>query len=737
MLKRILPLLFIVGLTACLTAQVKTVTLEEIWNDDFTPVSLVSLKSMNDGRHYTVLQKDENSKISSIEKYEYTTAQIVDTLVSSEMVNVPYFTTYSFNSDESKVLIGTDIEKIYRRSKKGVYYVVFSEQQKIMTIANEKIQEPSFSPDGCKVAYAWENNLFIKDLETTETQQITTDGEFNAIINGITDWVYEEEFAFVKAFEWNSDGTKIAYLRFDERAVPEFSMDMYGSGLYPSQQVFKYPKAGEANADVSLKIYDVKSGETADVDLGDAYYIPRIKWMNDPDILTVQVLNRHQNHLQFLGVKADTQSVYTIMEEKDAAYIDITDNLTFLDDDRFIWTSEASGNNHIYLYAKDGSSKQQITEGPWEVTRYYGYDALNERIYYQSSERSSIRRDVYSIGVNGKRKKQLTERSGFNSAAFSTDFIYFINTHSSATSPPVFELCDAKTGKVVRMIEDNQELKEKLSAYSIRPKEFSTLQINGNELNMYMIKPADFDPSREYPLFMFQYSGPGSQRVADRWMGNRDYWHQLLVSKGYIIACVDGRGTGYKGRDFKNVTQLELGKYEVEDQIAAAQKLSELPFIDEDRTGIWGWSYGGFMSTNCILKGNDVFEMAIAVAPVTNWRFYDTIYTERYMQTPQENPTGYDDNSPLNYPELLKGDFLLVHGGGDDNVHVQNTTRMVEELVQANKQFEWAIYPDKAHSLKGGNTLLHLYTKMTQFVDQAFEKQPDIEVPEGTPIKGK
>ena len=718
MLKRRLFLLIFAGLAVSLTAQEKKISLEEIWDGSFTPERLQVLRSMNDGLHYTILKSNAKDKISSIEKYDYTTSTQVSEIVSSEEDNVPFFTSYAFNTDESKILLATDVDQIYRRSRKGVYYVYDRASASVTKIAEEKIQEPSLSPDGKRVAYVWENNMYIKDLEDGGTNQITSDGEINAIINGITDWVYEEEFAFVRAFEWNSDGSKIAYLRFDERAVPEFSMDMYGTGLYPDQHVFKYPKAGEANADVSLKLFDLKSGESADIDLGDAYYIPRIKWMNDPDILTVQVLNRPQNHLKFMGVNALTKQAYTIMEERDTAYIDITDDLTFLADDRFIWTSEASGNNHIYLYSKNGKSRQQLTQGPWEVTRYYGYDAKGKRIYYQSSERSSIQRDVFSIGLNGKRKKQLTDRSGFNSASFSTAYTYFINTYSSATTPTQYELRDARTGKVVRVIENNQELQEKLSEYVISPKEFSTRSVNGNELNMYMIKPADFDPSKKYPLFMFQYSGPGSQQVADRWMNTNDYWHQLLASEGYVIACVDGRGTGLKGRDFKKVTQKELGKYEVEDQIEAARLLSELPYIDEDRTGIWGWSYGGFMSTNCILKGNEVFETAIAVAPVTSWRFYDTIYTERYMLTPQENPSGYDDNSPLNYPEMLKGKYLLVHGSGDDNVHVQNTTRMVEALVQANKPFEWAIYPDKAHSIRGGNARLHLFTKMTQFIKE-------------------
>ena len=400
------------------------------------------------------------------------------------------------------------------------------------------------------------------------------------------------------------------------------------------------------------------------------------------------------------------------------AYVDIHDNLTFLKNDSFIWTSERDGFNHLYLYDQKGNLKNQITKGPWEVTAYYGFDEKKDRIYYQSVENGSINRDVYSISSSGKKKKRLTEREGTNMADFSADYTYFINTYSSANTPWQYTLHRASDGKLLKEIIDNQQLKEKLDGYEVAPKEFSTISINGNDLNMYMIKPVDFDPNKKYPLFMFQYSGPGSQQVANRWMGSNDYWHQMLASEGYIIACVDGRGTGFKGRDFKKVTYLNLVKYETEDQIAAAKKLSELPYIDEERTGIWGWSFGGHMSTNCLLKGNDTFEMAIAVAPVTSWRFYDTIYTERFMRTPQENPEGYDNESPFNYPELLKGKYLLVHGSGDDNVHVQNTMRMIDALVQANKQFDWAIYPDRNHGIYGGNTRLHLYTMMTNFVKE-------------------
>ncbi|MDB4752865.1 prolyl oligopeptidase family serine peptidase, partial [Winogradskyella sp.] len=395
-------------------------------------------------------------------------------------------------------------------------------------------------------------------------------------------------------------------------------------------------------------------------------------------------------------------------------------DLTFLKDNSFIWTSENDGFNHIYHYSREGELINQVTNGNWEVTNYYGFNEKANTIYFQSTENGSINRDVYSIKLNGKSKKRLTKTTGSNSASFSADFTYFINTHSSATTPPEYTLNIAKSGEVVKSIKDNDKLAQKIGDYKTSKKEFSTINVNGNDLNMWMIKPADFDDSKTYPLFMYQYSGPGSQSVANRWNGTNDYWYQMLAQDGYVVVCVDGRGTGFKGAEFKKVTQNELGKYEVEDQIAVAKKLGELPYIDESRIGIWGWSYGGFMSSNALFKGNDVFNMAIAVAPVTSWRFYDTIYTERYMTTPQENPSGYDENSPINHVDKLKGDFLLIHGTGDDNVHVQNTMRMVEALIQADKQFEWMIYPDKNHGIYGGNTRLHLYKKMTNFIHETL-----------------
>jgi len=696
-------LFFFIGFSTTILAQTKRITVEEIYGGVFRTEGMEALRSMKNGKQYTILNANRTDGSTSLDKYDYKTLAKIETIVSSsDLEGIANFSSYEFSDDESKLLLATEIEPIYRRSTLGVFYVYDLTTEKLTKISESKIQEPSISPDGSQLAYVTNNNIYLFDITAGTTKQLTSDGTKNSIINGITDWVYEEEFAFVKAYQWNSNGTKIAFLRFDETNVPEFSMDIYGQGLYPNREVFKYPKAGEVNAKVSLHIYDIKSGSTAQVDLGEPYYIPRIKWMHDSNHLSVQTINRHQDHLKLLDVKADDLSVSTLLEEKDDAYVDVTDNLTFLADDSFIWTSEKDGNNHIYLYGQDGSLVNQITKGSWEVTKYYGYDQNEDKVYYQSTENGSINRGVYSIETDAGNKKAIAAEKGTNVADFSSDFTYFINNFSSATTPNTYTLHKALNGKKVKDIINNTSVSERLRQYEMSTKEFSTISINGNDLNM----------------------GPGSQSVSNRWNGPNDYWHQMLASEGYIVVCVDGRGTGFKGRDFKKVTQKELGKYEVEDQIAVAKKLSELPYIDESRTGIWGWSYGGFMASNSILKGNDTFETAIAVAPVTSWRFYDTIYTERYMQTPQENASGYDENSPLSHVDKLKGNYLLVHGSGDDNVHHQNSMRMVEALVQANKPFDLAVYPDKNHGIRGGNTRIHLYNKMTNFLHENLRGRP-------------
>jgi dipeptidyl-peptidase-4 len=725
-LKKLFSLSFLVLFLAVfspLTAQQKNITLEDIWkpgSNVFRIERLDVLHSMNNGKEYAVLNYDGQNKVSTVDVYDYKSGEKVRTLLNSkDLKGIDYVISYEFNKDESKILFSTELEQIYRRSSLGTYYVYDVKTKNFSLVSTNKIQEPTFSNDGSKMAYGFQNNLYIKDLNSGETQQITTDGKKNSIINGITDWVYEEEFAFVRAFEWSLNGDKLAYIKFDETEVPEFTMDVYGQNLYPYPDTFKYPKAGENNSKVSLRLYDLSSGKTSEVDLSkyNSYYIPRLLWTQDNNQLSVQLTNRHQNILDLVFVDASNNTSKLILEEKDAAYVDVTDNLTFLNNNSFFWTSEKDGWNHIYQYDKDGKLLNQVTKGPWEVTAYYGFDQNTGRVYYQSTENGSINRDVYSILPSGKNKVRLSQKTGTNDADFSADYTYYIGSFSDVNTPYLFTLNEAKTGKIIREIKNNNNLKSRLASYKISPKEFSTININGEDLNMYMIKPLDFDETKQYPLFLYQYSGPGSQNVSNSWMGSNDWWHQMLANEEQIIiACVDGRGTGFKGRDFKKMTQKEMGKYEVQDQIAIAKKLSELPYIDASRTGIWGWSYGGFMSSNCLFQGADTFEMAIAVAPVTSWRFYDSIYTERYMQTPQENPSGYDNNSPISHVDKLKGKFLLVHGSADDNVHVQNTMRLIEALVQANKQFDWRIYPDKNHGIYGGNTRLHLYTLMTDFI---------------------
>ncbi|SDG99642.1 S9 family peptidase [Winogradskyella thalassocola] len=721
---RHLAAVFCFLMTSLVFCQEKQITLQDIWGGTFRTEGMQALHSMENGNQYSVLNFDRQSRTSTIDIYDYKTLEKVKTLVSSaDISEIQGFFDYSFNADESKIILTTKSQPVFRRSTLGEYYIYDIASKEVTKVSDDLVQEPTLSPDGAKVAYGFENNLFVKDLKSGNVEQLTTDGEKNKIINGITDWVYEEEFSFVRAFDWNTESNQIAFIRFDESEVPEFSMDVYGSDLYQTQHVFKYPKAGEANSKVSLHLYNLNSKKGSELSVTKDYedfYIPRLEWTNDANVLSVQFMNRHQNELDLWMIDTKTKTSKVVLAEKDKAYIDVTFNLTFLKDNSFIWTGELDGFNHVYHYSKDGKLINQVTKGNWEVTDYYGFNEKANTIYYQSTENGSINRDVYAIQLNGKNKKRLTEKAGTNSASFSADFTYFINTFSSAATPQEYTLYNSKSGKVVKQIKDNDQLAKKLEGYVMSEKEFSTISVNGNDLNMWTIKPKDFDANKTYPLFMYQYSGPGSQQVANRWNSTNDYWYQMLAQQGYIVVCIDGRGTGFKGGDFKKVTQNELGKFEVEDQIEAAKQLGALDYIDAERIGIWGWSYGGFMSSNALFKGNDVFKMAIAVAPVTSWRFYDSIYTERYMTTPQENPTGYDENSPINHVDKLKGDFLLIHGTGDDNVHVQNTMRMVEALIQADKQFEWMIYPDKNHGIYGGNTRLHLYKKMTDFIHRTL-----------------
>lgn len=683
-------------------------TLDNLFQYQYYPQSIAGGTSMNDGEHYTLLSQN------GIEKYSYKTFEKVENVKSGN------YSDYFFNADESWLILETDSEPIFRHSKRAVYtlYNTINGTESLV-FEGKKVQEPTLSPDGKKVAFVFENNLYWQDIATGKVTQITTDGKENEIINGVTDWVYEEEFAFVRAFDWNADSNKIAFIRFDESQVPVMDIDMYGTDLYPSELRFKYPKAGEKNADVSVHVFDVNKAKTQTLDLSayTDFYIPKIQFSNKADDLAVLVSNRHQNNVDVWMVNASTLDKKKLFTETDKAWID-TDNLTleFLDDNSFLWNSERDGFRHIYHYRADGKLKKQITHGDWEITDFYGYNPKNQRVYFQSTEPGSTSRGIYSIGLNGKGKQTLADASGINGATFSKSFAYFILRHDEANTVPVYTLNDGNTGKQLSVLEDNATAKNFWNTYQPQPKEYQEIEVNGVKLNAYTIKPKNFDPNKKYPLFMYLYGGPGSQQVTNRSDTFNFWWFQVLANQGYMIACVDNRGTGGKGAAFKKVTYKNLGHHEIQDQIAAAEYLGTLPYVDAERIGIFGWSYGGYMSSLALTKGADTFKLGIAVAPVTNWRFYDTVYTERFMTTPQENPDGYDENSPINYADLMKGKFLLIHGTADDNVHVQNAMQFAEALIQNNVDFEYMVYPDKNHGIYGGNTRRHLFTKMTNFI---------------------
>lgn len=724
--KSCFPYLFIVAVihfffSGSLAAQpFKEISVQEIIKGTFSARTIQSLPSMKDGKSYISAKRGKLGVYMA--QNSYSTGEEINILYKqSDLVYKGDTLELStdFSDDERKVMLSKDEEKIYRHSVKANYFVFDINSKTIIPVSNAGKQLfATFSPDASKVAFVRENNLFVKDLITGTEHKITKDGQENSIINGRADWVYEEEFSFAKAFAWSADGKKIAFYRFDETEVPEYSMTIFNQ-LYPAQYTYKYPKAGEQNSRVSIHIYNIETNTIQTVNTGSEQnqYIPRIKWTTSPDVLCVLRMNRHQNKLEYLLADARNDSSKVILTEEDKRYIDVEkERLTFLKNGReFINVSERDGYNHIYLYNLNGNLVKQLTKGNWEVTEVYGIDEVNNTIYYQSTEQSPLNRDVYSIRFDGK-KDRISTSAGTNKATFSNDFSYFILSNSTSNTPPLITL-NAKGGKLVRKLDDNIRVHQAIKTYGITPTEFFSFKTSENvELNGYMVKPPNFDSAKKYPVLMYVYGGPGHQEVADTWGGFNQMWFQMLAQKGYIIACIDNRGTGFRGAEFKKMTYKHLGKYETIDQIEAAKWLSRQNYVDSSRIGIWGWSYGGYISSLCITKGADIFKTAIAVAPVTTWRFYDTIYTERYLQTPQENPEGYDNNSPINFADLLKGKFLLIHGTADDNVHFQNSVLFSEALIQANKQFEQAYYPNKDHSIYGGTSRIHLYTKMTDFI---------------------
>ncbi len=725
--------MFLVLGTLCTIAQEKkNITLEDLYQrGTFYARSVRGMNSMKDGVTYGNFEK------GALNIYNYKTGKLVKTLFEindlyPEGAETPIaMQDYELSNDESKVLFLTDMESIYRHSFTANYYVYDLKTKSLKPLSsNGKQRLATFSPDATKVAFMRDNNLFIKDLQNGNEKQFTFDGLYNHIINGAPDWVYEEEFSFSQGFFWSPDSRKIAFMRFDESKVKEFQMEEF-EGLYPEWYSFKYPKAGEDNSIVEIYVYDLESGKTVKMDTGKEtdIYLPRIAWTKDPNVLAIQRLNRHQNHLEILAANATTGESRVFFEDTNDYYIDITDDWTFLEDgNSFLMTSEKSGYNHIYMYLLDGSLVKQLTAGNWDVTQVYGYDAKNKEVYFQAAKNSPVDRQIYAVNLKGK-MREVIGREGTNNARFSNDFSYLININSTINQPNQYELYTNK-GKLVRVLEDNKAYVEKLKDYNLGEKKLFKISDpafvlpDGTQVDVdaWQILPPDFDSNKKYPVLIYVYGGPGHQTVNNSWANSDYWWLQLLAQQGIISVSINNRGSGAQGEVFKKMTYLQLGKYETEDMITLAKYMAKQPYVDGSRIGIYGWSYGGFMAANGITKGADVISTAVSVAPVTNWRYYDNVYTERFMRTPQENPDGYDKNSPVHNTKLIKGNYLLCHGSGDDNVHYQNTMELIKAMISNGKQFDLMIYPNKNHGIYGGyeygngECRMHLFNKIDNFL---------------------
>ncbi|MBL7931074.1 MAG: S9 family peptidase [Bacteroidia bacterium] len=699
-------------------------TLEDIWaKGTFSPKSAQGFNVLKDGQSYVDIASEVEGSVPDLFKYDLKTQKQTALLVKgSDIVFEGRYLdlrTYEFSPNEDKLLLYEAQEYVYRRSPKANYFVYDIATKKVVRLSSQGKQLfPKFSPDGKKVAYVRDNNLYIKDLSTETEEAVTKDGEWNKIKNGWGDWVYEEEFSKADYFDWSSDSRYLAYVRFDETKVKEFTMDIYKGELYPERYTFKYPKAGEDNSIVSVQIYNTssKSAVTADIGANTDIYIPRIQFTNNANVLCIQRLNRLQNKLEFLFADATNGSTRVIYTDEAKTYVDISDDLRFVANKGFIMSSERDEYNHLYYFDLNGKLINQITKGPWDVMEFKGFNEATNTLYYVSTENGGTQRDVYSIKLDGKDKKRMSPRNGQSNFEFTKGYKYYISTYSNANTPPVYELYSID-GKLVKVLEDNADLVAKLKHYNLSTKKmFKFKTPDGIELNGWMMKPANFDSTNKYPVYMYAYGGPGANVCNDSWDGSTYMWHNLLTQEGYIVVCVDNRGTPGRGRQFKHSTYLQLGKLEVVDQIDLAKYLGTLKFVDKTRIGFQGWSYGGYMASLMITKGADVIKSAVAVAPVTNWKYYDNIYTERFLRKPQDNKSGYEDNSPINFVKNIKGKFLLIHGSGDDNVHVQNSMEMSAALVRNNIPFDYMIYTNKNHGISGGLTRLHIYTKILKFV---------------------
>jgi dipeptidyl-peptidase 4 len=714
----------------------KPISLEDLWQKGtFNAKGVPGFNFQNDGVHFTRLEG------ATIARYDLRNGEKTATLFDAASVKTDApgwkgtFDGYFFNGDESKILLTSGTEGIYRWSTKADFFVF---DQKTKTLARlfegAKQRYATFSPDASKVAFVVDNDLYFKDLSSEKTTRVTNDGKQNEIINGASDWVYEEEFELVRAFEWSPDSRHLAYFRFDERAVPEMTMEMYRGGEYPELVTFKYPKVGEKNALVTARVYDLAAAKTLEVSLPErAYtegrlddYLPRMAWAPTGQ-LCLTWMNRHQSEMRLWLADPASGNCSLLLKEESRYYLDLHD-ITFLaDGSGFVMQSEKSGFNHLYKYNLAGKQVAALTKGDWEVTNFYGVDERNGQVYFQAAAQNPARRELYSVGLKGgKKPKKISTLDGTNGAQWSSTFDYFVHSFSTANAPPQYAVRDRK-GKLIRQLESNEPLQSKQLEHKVLPVEFFDFKTSeGVALNGWMIKPtAPQYQGQQLPTLMFVYGGPGSQQVTDAWKGANYWWFQMLAQQGYVVACVDNRGTGGRGEEFKKMTYKQLGHYETIDQIEAAKHLGTLPFVDPARIGIFGWSYGGYMSSNCILKGKDVFEAAIAVAPVTNWKWYDSVYTERYMQTHAENKEGYEQNSPINFADQLEGNFLLVHGLADDNVHFQHTAELANELIAKNKQFNTMVYPNRNHGIGGGNARIHLYTLMTNFLNEKLKGKKD------------
>ncbi len=720
-MKKLTLILFALLSLSFVQAQ-KSFTLEDIINKGtFRARSVYGLRSMNSGESYTVLKHGIR-----IEKFSYATGEseeIIFDLAEAGIDKIKSIDSYQFSSNERKVLIASNRKNIYRHSYSAEFYVYDRDKKTLEALSTGRQQLADFSPSGDQICFFRDNNLFIKDLQKMKEVQITFDGKYNHIINGAPDWVYEEEFSFSQAYQWSPDGKRIAFMRFDESKVKQFNMTVFKgtnpekteNALYPENYTFKYPKAGEDNSIVSVHVYDLQSKATQTMDIGEEIdqYIPRMQWTQDPKVLSIVRMNRHQNHYELLLADAENGKSKLLYEEKNDAWIDINDDLSFLKDGKhFIFTSEKSGFNHIYLYDLQGNPVRQITNGNWEVTRFLGYDQASELFYYQAAAVSPLQREIYAVDIKGKKTILLSADKGSNTANFSKGFKYYINYFSSNEQATLVTLHNAK-GKLIRTLEANKDLQKTMQDYQLPKREFfSFTSSEGVELNAWMMKPVDFDSSKEYPALLTFYGGPGSQEVLDRYSFD---WSDYLAQEGFVVVCVDNRGTGGRGEKFKKCTYMQIQNLEAIDLIETGKYMAKQPFIAADKIGVYGWSFGGQMSSLCMFRGADVFAAGIAVAPVTTYRYYDSIYSERYLRTPQENAKGYDEYAPIHFADQLKGKFLLVHGTSDDNVHMHNTLELAEELVQHNKKFQMHLYTNRNHGIYGGNTRLHLYGMMTDF----------------------